>query len=190
LADCRNHRIQKFSPDGDFLGSFGSFGSGPGQFDMPWGVALDQHGLVYVADWRNDRIQQFTSDGEFQAAFGSSGSGPGQFNRPTGVCVDRDGDIYVADWLNNRVQVLAPDGRFITALLGDAGLSKWAQEKLAANPDMIRQRSLVQDLTPERRFQNPSAVKVDGQGRIVVVEPPRHRIQVYQKLSSPVLPPR
>ena len=38
-------------------------GSGPGQFDLPWGIDLDKDGLVYIVDWRNDRIQQFTPDG-------------------------------------------------------------------------------------------------------------------------------
>ena len=186
LVDSRNHRVQKFSLDGEFLGQFGSFGNGPDQLNLPWGIALDKDGLVYVADWRNDRVQQFTSDGEHQATFGMSGSGAGQFNRPTGVSVDQDGDIYVADWMNNRVQVLTPDGRLITEFLGEAGISKWGMDKLAANPDMIRQRRMIRDFTAERVLWAPVAVKVDAQGRIAVLETARHRIQVYQKLRESV----
>jgi len=157
--------------------------------DMPWGIALDRDGLVYVADWRNDRIQQFTAQGEWQATFGRSGSGVGEFNRPSGVGVDRDGDIYVADWLNNRVQVLAPDGRFITSLTGDYALSQWGKDKLLSNPDMIRQRALAVAHNPnfEKAFSHPCAVKVDQEGRVVVVDNTRGRLQVYRKSKTAVL---
>ncbi len=181
IVDSQNNRVQRFTSDGKFLAKWGEAGSGPGQFNLPWGIAIDQRGDVYVADWRNDRVQKLTSDGEFLAEFGYSGSGVGEFNRPTGVAVDKDGDIYIADWGNNRVQVLNADGRHITTFTGDATLSKWGHAKLDANPDMIRQRNLLRDLEPERRFWNPVAIEIDAQGRILVSEAVRHRIQVYQK---------
>ena len=83
---------------------WGDFGTGPGQFNMPWGLAVDAQGDVFVADWRNDRIQKLTSNGQFIMKFGTSGSGKGEFNRPSGIAVDSDGDIYVADWGNDRIQ--------------------------------------------------------------------------------------
>ena len=189
LTDSRNHRIQKFTLDGKFLGKFGTFGSGPGQLNMPWGIALDKEGNVFVADWRNDRIQQFTADGTWQASFGQSGTGVGQFNRPNSVCVDDDGDIYVADWLNDRVQVLAPDGRFVTELRGDHVLSQWGKDKLNSNPDMIRQRALAYSHNPnyEKDFNHPCAVKIDAHGRLAVLDHFGGRIQVYTKTKDPVL---
>ncbi len=189
LTDSRNHRVQKFSLDGQFKGKFGSFGDGPGQFNMPWGIALDKEGQLFVADWRNDRIQQFTADGEWQASVGQSGSNAGQFNRPNSVCVDDDGDIYVSDWLNNRVQVLDRDGRYVTAMYGDHELSQSGKEKLLANPDMIRQRALAIAHDPgfDQHFSHPTAVKIDRQGRVVVLDSDRGRIQVYTKSKDPVL---
>lgn len=205
VVDSLNHRVQRFTLNGEYLGQFGSFGSGPGQLNTPWGIGLDKDGNVFVADWRNDRIQQFTAQGEWQASFGQPGTGGdasivqkmggiklsnvpvGQFNRPAGVCVDQDGDIYVADWLNNRVQVLTPDGRFISEFTGDAGLSKWGVDKIRSNPDMIRQRNGVRDFTPERVLWAPCAVKVDRKGRVIIADTTRHRFQVYQKNTEPVL---
>ena len=111
----------------------------------------------------------------------------GQFNRPSGVAVDKDGDIYVADWLNNRVQVLTPEGRFITEFTGDAVLSKWGLAKIESNPDMIRQRNGVRDFTPEKVLWAPVAVKVDDKGRVIIADTNRHRFQVYQKNTEPVL---
>ena len=181
VVDSGNHRVQKFTQEGKFLARWGEFGSGQGQFNLPWGMAIDSRGDVYVADWRNDRIQKFTSDGQFLAQFGSSGSGTGELNRPTGVAVDKDGDIYIADWFNDRVPVLTSDGRHITTFTGDAGMSKWGQEKLNSNPDMIQQRSLVRDFSDERNLWRPKAVAIDGDGHVIIVDSNRTRLQVYQK---------
>ena len=111
----------------------------------------------------------------------------GQFNRPTGVCVDDDGDIYIADWLNNRVQVLTAEGRFITEFTGDAALSSLGVDKIKSNPDMIRQRNGVRDFTPEKVLWAPCAVRVDHRGRVMIADTTRHRFQVYQKNSEPML---
>ena len=181
VVDAHNNRVQKLTKDGRFLAKWGEAGNGPGQFNLPWGIAIDKRGDVYIADWRNDRVQKFTPDGEFLAQFGSSGNGVAEFNRPARVAVDKDGDIYVADWGNNRIEVLTPDGRHVTTFTGDSTLSKWGQAKLEANPDMVKQRNLVQDMTTEMSFWNPVAVVVDDQGRILVLDCQRHRIQVYQK---------
>ena len=181
IVDGRNNRVQKFTKDGKFLAKWGEAGTGPGQFNLPWGIAIDHNGDVYVVDWRNDRIQKFTADGDFLAEFGSSGSGVGEFNRPAGVAVDKEGDIYVADWGNNRVEVLNAEGRHITTLTGDATLSKWGLAKLEANPDMVKQRGLVRDFEPERRFWSPIAIEIDPTGKVLVAECSRQRIQVYQK---------
>ncbi|MBM3225863.1 MAG: 6-bladed beta-propeller [Candidatus Tectomicrobia bacterium] len=190
VSDTRNHRIQKFSLDGKYQSQFGSHGSGPGQLNMPWGLGLDSDGNIYVADWRNDRIQKFAQDGQPLASFGQSGSGVGQFKRPSGVCVDNDGDIYVADRDNDRVQVLAPNGRFISSFHGDHQLSKWGKEKLQSNPDMIRQRALAVAYDQgkfEKSFSHPTAVRVDDQQRVCVLDSTRGRIQVYKKSGDPVL---
>jgi len=202
VADGSNNRVQKFTKDGKFLLKWGEAGSGEGQFNLPWGLALDSKGDVYVADWRNNRIQKFTADGQFLAEFGSRGgvapvfhpstaehgelnptqqSGPGEFNRPTAVAVDKDGDVYVVDWGNDRVQVLTPDGRHITTFTGDAGMSKWGQEKLNANPDMIRQRNLMRDMSSEKHFWRPKAIEIDDAGRIIILDSNRNRLQVYRK---------
>ena len=111
----------------------------------------------------------------------------GQFNRPTGVCVDDDGDIYIADWLNNRVQVLTSDGRFLTEFTGDATLSSLGVDKIKSNPDMVRQRNGVRDYTPEKVLWAPCAVRVDHRGRVLIADTSRHRFQVYQKNSEPML---
>lgn len=59
VADFDNHRIQKFTADGEFLVAVGEHGTGEGQFDRPTDMAVDTEGNLYVVDYGNDRIQKF-----------------------------------------------------------------------------------------------------------------------------------
>jgi DNA-binding beta-propeller fold protein YncE len=194
VVDHQNHRVQVFSRDGRCSSQFGGSGGRRGQFNYPWGIGVGPDGQVYVADWRNDRIQRFAPDGEFIDMYGKSGSGEGQFNRPSDVAVGPDGTIYVADWMNQRVQVFDSEWRFQASLRGQATLSPWATEYLAANDDERRARETfktvidVVDVTDphevsarnEAYFWDPIAVEVDEKGRLYVLETNRHRFQVYQ----------
>jgi len=68
VVDSGGNRIVKFSPDGQVLASWGSEGSGDGQFRGVSSVAVDPTtNKVYVADPINSRIQVFGSDRKFLA---------------------------------------------------------------------------------------------------------------------------
>jgi DNA-binding beta-propeller fold protein YncE len=182
VVDHLNNRIQKFTKDGKFLLKWGVKGEGEGQFNLPWGIGLDAAGDVYVADWRNDRIQKFNAEGQFLAAYGRPGHGEGEFHRPSSVAVDRDGNMYVADWGNNRVQVLGPDGRFRTQLLGDASLSKWAEEYLPSNPEYMAARATARNREVEKFLWGPTAVKLDAAGKLYICDSCRYRLQIYRRV--------
>ncbi|HLZ29666.1 MAG TPA: hypothetical protein VKV73_20295 [Chloroflexota bacterium] len=183
VADGLNSRILKFSTTGALLAQWGSAGSDRGEFNMPWGVGVDGEDNVYVADWRNDRVQKFSPDGAYLASFGSSGAAIGQLSRPADVAVDAAGNVYVADWGNERVSVFEADGYPLTTLIGDADLSRWGGEYIAANEDIIRGRQVAADMTPEKRFWGPTGVASDAAGHLVVVESCRHRVQVYDRVE-------
>ena len=85
-----NARVHVFSADGRLLRSWGEPGSGPGQFHLPHGIAVDDRGTVYVADRENSRIQIFTSAGEYVTQWT-------EVARPCQVFIDRKGDAYVAE---------------------------------------------------------------------------------------------
>ena len=159
----------------------GPRGAGDGELGLPWGIAIDKEGDVFVADWRNDRVQKFSADGKFLMKFGSAGKGQGELNRPTSVDVDSDGLIYVADWGNDRLQVFDPEGNSVAIMTGDATISKWGKDKLDANSEMWQERDIAQGIEREKNFWGPVAVEVDDQGRIFVVESCRQRIQIYRK---------
>ena len=197
LVDHLNNRIQKMTPDGQYRSHWGSKGIAEGQFNLPWGIDTDNDENVYVADWRNDRIQRFSEDGKFIDMYGSSGSDDGLFNRPSDVAVDQDGFIYVADWGNQRVQVFDHHWNFHASLRGQATVSPWAQEYLEANADELDARSrfdpyIEVDTDDEHEisarveayFWDPIAVEIDPEGRLVVADSLRHRLQIYQRLDD------
>jgi streptogramin lyase len=64
-----NSRVAKYDKNGDWVKSWGSKGTGPGQFRLPHSIAIDRNNNVYVGDRSNHRIQVFDTDGKFQRMF-------------------------------------------------------------------------------------------------------------------------
>ena len=107
--------VSVFSPDGKWLRSFGSYGSGQGQFKNPWGIATDDDGNILVAVRGNCRIQKFTASGQFLSEVGYKGNGPLQFNNPIEITFNTvNKKVYVVDELNHCVQVLNSDLTFFS----------------------------------------------------------------------------
>jgi len=105
-------------------GSWGSNGSGDGQFNVPIDLCCDETGYVYVLDKNNHRVQKFTPTGGFVTKWGTQGTGDGQFNSPIGIACDGT-HIYVSDTENNRIQVFDTNGGFVRKW-GSMG-SGWGQ---------------------------------------------------------------
>ena len=96
-----------------FLFKFGTFGSGDGQFNFPFGLAVDAADRIIVTENFNNRVQIFDESGNFLSKFGSVGSGNGQFSGPRGIAVNSSSDIIVADPTFHRIQVFDSSGNFL-----------------------------------------------------------------------------
>ncbi len=133
--------------------AWGSAGSAPGQFSLPFGVATDALGNVYVLERGGQRVQKFDALGNFITQWGSPGSGAGQFNAPSFIAVDASGNVYVTDSGNNRVQKFTSGGAFVT---------QWGTP--GSGPG---------------QFNNPYAIAVDDSGDVYVTEWNGCRVQVF-----------
>lgn len=60
VSDVNNSKMHLYDSGGTYISSFGSFGTGDGNFNQPNGVSIDNQGNVYVCDTRNHRIQILT----------------------------------------------------------------------------------------------------------------------------------
>jgi DNA-binding beta-propeller fold protein YncE len=105
VADSCNHRVQRFSLDGEFLDAWGSCGEGLGEFKYPFAIAIHR-GDVLVVEWGNNRIQRFDARGRPLGSWGGPGRGLGELATPWDVAAGPDGRIFVVDFGNHRVQVL------------------------------------------------------------------------------------
>ena len=139
-----NSRIAKVSPDGVWLGSWGTPGDGPGQFSTPHSIAIDANDNVYVADRGNRRIQVFDTGGKFlrqitidvpfdPATKPVIGAMPNQ-NPPVGtpqtfvagspwtICITPGPNqvLYASDSYPGRVYKMTLDGK-VLGVLGIAG---------------------------------------------------------------------
>ena len=152
-----NSRIQKFSPAGVPLAQWGTFGSAPGQFLTPVGIAVDQQGVIYVADVGNHRVQKLSPDGKPLAQWHTVGTGTGESTEiGYDLALDASGNVYVSDAHpfssgNDRIQKFSPLGEVLAAWGGTG-----------TNPG---------------QFRNPTGLTVDGKGNVYVVDSDNNRIQ-------------
>ena len=154
VADVRNSRIQKFTPNGKFILQWGREGEGEGEFQKPVGVALDGEGKVYVIDYDLDRIQVFSSEGNFLNQWKKIG---GDFGFAAGIGIDRkEGAIYVAEFYGKIVEKFDLGGKFV-AKVGSSG------------------RALSGAL------HYPTDVFVDQNGFVYVADAYNNRIQKFDK---------
>jgi trimeric autotransporter adhesin len=142
LSDTANHRVRKVSPAGVIstiagTGSAGFSGdNGPAkdaQINLPYGLAVDPAGSVYVADLGNNRVRRIAPDGTITTVAGTGHDGPpgdgggatdAVLLTPRNVALDAAGNLYIAEFFGHRVRKVSPDGKIVTvAGIGVAGFS-------------------------------------------------------------------
>jgi len=138
---------------GDFK-KIGREGSLPGAFILPFGVAADSQGNLYVTDRDNKRVQKFNPAGEFVLEWNGAEI-DGGFNHPVGIAIDRDDRVYVVDRMKSRVSIFDSKGNYI----GNFGASG----------------------TGDGQFSNPQGIAIDRRNRIYVADTGNHRIQVFDR---------
>jgi tripartite motif-containing protein 71 len=204
VADAGNDRISVFDAAGDYVRSFGSTGTGPGQFSSIAEVDVDADGNVWVADAEADRVQLFNSAGEHIASFGAPGTGAQQFRFEAwaGIASDGQGRVWIVDAGNDRLGrwVAAPfTGFFRSAGMGGTGSADGQLKSpadVAADPEgnlwvLDRGNGRVQRFgsdgqflakfgTPggeEGQLNSPSALALDAAGNVLLAE--NHRVQKF-----------
>lgn len=136
VADTWNHRIQKFTAEGEFITMWGYFGQAetPDAFWGPRDVLVSPEGIVYVTDTGNKRIALFDSNGNPITAFGEPGLSPGQFDEPVGIALSTDGVLYVADTWNQRIQSFIASTDMVYQPLSSWDVVAWYGQSLDNKP--------------------------------------------------------
>lgn len=177
-----------------FQGSWGGFGTAPGQFIEPSSIDLDVNGVVIVAGHEN-RVQRFTSDGAPLEIWGEAGAGDGQFDHPHGLAVDDDlGLVYVGDQENHRLQVFTIAGEFVRqwgdaqfAHIHDIGIDRATGDVFVGDYelDTLRKFSATGELLAElggsgtapAEFNGVWGVATDSSRNVYVADTHNQRVQ-------------
>jgi tripartite motif-containing protein 71 len=205
VADQLSFVVQKFSAAGQYLGQWGSYGGGHGQFGPIGGLATDAAGNVYVVDSEHNRIEKFSPSGEFIKDWGHFGQELGQFNfgsslnptQPPGGGIAVYGNyVYVADSGNDRIERFNLEG-------GEAlewgsygtgggqfsyprGVAANATEVLVTDDDNHRIEKFSpagqfegldgSEGTTGDRFDFPYGIALDAAGNVYVADDINHRV--------------
>ena len=100
-----NARVHKYTGDGELVKSWGTKGTGPGEFDLPHCVRVDKHDRLLVADRENNRIQFFDTDGNYLHEWSG-------LHHPDTIYID-DEIVYIAE-LDQRLSIWTLDGEKLT----------------------------------------------------------------------------
>lgn len=155
--DSKNHRVRVFNPaNGVHLFDFGSRGTGPGELNFPYDLAVGKEGWLYVVDAGNFRVQVFDRDGKYLKNFGAVGKTPGSFARPKEIAADAEGNLYVVDAAFGNFQIFNPDGQLLLAI---------GEHEAQDGP---------------AHFYLPSGIHVDEDGRIYLVDQWFRKVDVFR----------
>ncbi|HVP40294.1 MAG TPA: FlgD immunoglobulin-like domain containing protein [Candidatus Saccharimonadales bacterium] len=142
----------------EYLRSWGSRGSGPGEFYHPSAVLVAPGGSVFVADLGNSRIQRFTPDGVFVSQWSVLDPSDPRFEYPRSLVMDAAGDLYSIDCGHGRVHRYAPNGT-LQAAWGDSGTAVgqlWELCGIAIGKDgnvyLACSFNGIQEFTPDGTF--------------------------------------
>jgi len=179
IADCDNKRIRKVSPSGLIStvvgnGNYGFSGDGgpatAASLRIPWSVAVDGSGNLFIADVLANRIRRVSaSTGVITTIAGNGGWGlagdgglatSASLNYPYAVTVDASGNLFIADTYNHAIRKVSPNG-VITRVAGNgtAGFSGDGGPATSA------------------QLNSPDAVAVDASGNLFIADSQNYRIR-------------
>jgi sugar lactone lactonase YvrE len=190
-----------------YAGSFGSPGTGNGQFSHPGDVALAPDSTLWVADTADDRVEHFSRSGTYLGQFGSHGSGNGQLYSPRSIAVDAAGDVWVADSGNDRVEEFNPKGEYLQkfgskgsgngqfadfgpeGIAIDAAGNVWASdtdnhrlEEFSAKGEFVK--SVGSKGTGPGQLEEPQDIAVGHAGNLFVTDYINDRVEEYSEAGE------
>jgi hypothetical protein len=168
LANGQTARISKFTPDGQFVMSWGQIGTLHGEFRTPHAMEIDSRGRLWVVDRGNHRLELYDFNGNYLESRYMHG-------RISGIFITGDDMVYTIDsesgplnhtnWMNGvRVSPLDED-RIV------AFIPPFMTDRLADGSPNVNAQG--QPVNP-RQYQGAAGegIAVDADGNVFAAEGP------------------
>ena len=180
--------------EGTIKGSWKSFGSQPGHFFCPTGIAVYEN-IVHVCDSFNRRMQSYNTTTYTWEPWGKLGTNDGEFVFPYDCAVDHEGNIYVTDHDNHNVQKFNKDKKFIkryhySGLRNPTGIAIYQEQEsndtrlyiVNSNKSSIIIMGDSGEILNEKQyeFSFPNSIAIDSQNKwFYVADSGNRRIQKF-----------
>jgi tripartite motif-containing protein 71 len=213
VLDVGNHRVEHFDRERKFLKAWGSFGSDPGHFIYPIGLAVGSDAVVYVLDDKRDVVERFDSNGNVLGHITAYPDAPVGYDSAGTFIVDADGDVYTAIWMvYNEVLKLDSRGAVIETFgssgsgpgqfPGQAGAgavdaagrlfvsqdpSGTGDKILIFGADGAFQASFGLSGSADGQVKFPFGIVLDGAGNVYVTDAATNRVEKF-RLFPPFAP--
>jgi DNA-binding beta-propeller fold protein YncE len=183
----------------DYVTSFGSKGTGNGQFEYVEDFAF-KSGQVLVTDAGHAWVQAFNAGtGAFLTRFGGKGESEDNLEKPEGIAVDGDGNVFIADYTTGFIVKYDYEHKRVLSF-SEYGEGKGQNVKsefmeISGNrlymADAGNHRVDVFDLDGQflfdfggfgsepGQFNSPEAAKIGRDGNVYVADLRNDRIQVF-----------
>lgn len=150
---------------------------------LPYGVAVDAVGNMFIADSSNNRIRRVDAGtGIISTYAGNGNSGPfgdggpataASLSTPTSITLDAAGNVYFADSGNNAIRRIDGTTGTITTVAGTLGSSGVGGDG---------------GLATHAHLNSPNGVALDGRGKLYIADTANNVVRVVD-LSNGVITP-
>jgi DNA-binding beta-propeller fold protein YncE len=137
VTDFGDFKVKKYSLEGEYVESIGSYGQALGQFIRPKGLAVDKESNLFVVDAGFENTQIFNKEGKLLMFFGGNYKGPGDMWLPAKVTIDYNNLEYFRKFVDPEYRLkyvilvtnqFGPDKLNIYGAIEPSGKSKSGQK--------------------------------------------------------------
>lgn len=153
---------------GKFIAAFGRCGDQPGEFNYPWGIAVNSACEIAVTDTRNRRIQLFSAEGILLRTFGGKPHDLAKLDSPRDICFNKEGNMIVTDFSHHTIVI-------VNYLMNDSYVLN------------CESRNKILDKNGEESHESPllrpQGVMMSDNGHIIVADSRHNAIKFFNSLG-------
>jgi len=151
------------------------------KFNLPWGLAIDTLGNIWVSEIGGHTIRMITPSGYIYARAGQYGNNgffnasgiTSKFDNPKGIAIGPDNSIYVADAGNHVIRKISP----FTSVANAQTITVFAGKYSTGSTNYVSYPGYANGNASVAQFYFPSGIACDDTGNVYVADNYNHCIR-------------